>query len=190
MLRMFRICLLCIGIFGFSFVYSDPESWQVDYARSQVSFVAVQAGAEFEGHLNEWDADVRFDPSNLDESSATARFQVATIQTLDPERDETLQERDWFDGAVHPVATYQTNGFKALPDGRFEADSTLTVKGVSVPITFRFHLTGGSNERIIEGEAEVDRLAASLGVGEWADTAWIGQFVRVKVLLHAKVPVR
>jgi hypothetical protein len=34
---------------------------------------------------------------------------------------------------------------------------------------------------VLEGVAQPDRTALQVGIGEWADTTWIGQFVAVVV---------
>ena len=164
---------------------AEVTAWQIDYERSEVRFVATQAGAEFEGHWGKWDAEVRFDPEDLAASTATARFYVSSLQTLDPERDETLQDADWFNEAKHPMVVFDATSFVETPDGDYEAASMLTVKGVSVPLVFRFRVSEQEGGKVLEGDAEIDRIATSLGLGEWADTTWIGQFVRVHVVLHA-----
>ena len=181
-----RRFILIFGILAFVEAHAELPEWQIDYASSKVSFVAKQAGAEFEGHWDEWDAEVRFDPSDLANSSAVARFHASSVQTSDLERDQTLQDGEWFDGAAHPLIIYEAIAFSPSADGGFEAASTLTVKGISVPVIFRFRVSEDAGIRALKGEAEIDRLAAGLGLGEWADTKWIGQFVRVHVVLHAR----
>lgn len=154
-----------------------------------MTFSAEQAGAEFDGHWRKWNAEVRFDPENLAASHAIANFYVSSVVTFDQERDATLQDPEWFDAQSHPIATFETKRFEANAEGRFNAASELEVKGLRTALTFDFKV--GQEEdgtRVLKGEAEIDRLVAGIGTGEWMDTAWIGQFVRVEVILYAALP--
>ncbi len=185
MSKNLQITLFAIGVFGISSAIASPDLWHIDYEKSSVNFFAQQAGAEFEGRWRTWDAEIRFDPQQLDASHASARFHVESVDTRDAERDHTLRDAEWFDGEAHPIAHFETQSFSAMPDGRFKADSMLTIKALSMPLTFHFRYSQEANQVVLEGEAKIDRLAAGLGLGEWSDTSWIGQFVQVRVMLHA-----
>ena len=188
-LAMLRVAWLFIGVTGCSLVHAQSAPWDIDYAQSKVSFFAKQAGAEFEGHWDQWTAEVRFDPENLAESHAIAHFHVSSVATFDPERDATLQDPEWFAGESHPIATFEATGFELNPDGSFDASSEFRVKGLRTPLTFHFEIREERGLMVLEGETEIDRLAAGIGTGEWLDTTWIGQFVRVEVILHATIPM-
>ncbi|MCY4322782.1 MAG: YceI family protein [Gammaproteobacteria bacterium] len=190
MSRWSRLALLTICFFSVPSSWANLDTWRIDYDNSKVSFFAEQAGAEFEGYWRNWDAEVRFDPEHLEASAARAEFNIDSVHTGDSERDETLRDAEWFDGNAHPLATFEATEFSALQDGSFEADSILTVKGLAAPVSFRFQLQQKAKRIVLNGEATIDRLAAGLGLGEWADTSWIGQFVRVKVEMHAHVGER
>ena len=187
-LAMSRVAWLFIGIMGCSLVHAENVPWDIDYAQSKVSFFAKQAGAEFEGHWDRWTAEVRFDPEHLAQSHATAHFHVSSVATFDPERDATLQDPEWFDGESHPIATFEASEFELNPDGSFDASSEFTVKGLRTPLIFHFEIREEDGLTVLEGETKIDRLAAGVGTGEWMDTTWIGQFVRVEVILYATVP--
>ncbi len=187
--RILGVASLFFAIIGFSCAHAEPAPWSIDYRQSKVSFFARQAGAEFEGHWARWRAEVRFDPQHLAQSHAIANFHVASVATFDAERDATLQDPEWFDGEAHPIARFKANEFGMRPEGRFIAASELEVKGLRTPLTFEFEVREEDGFTVLEGEAEIDRLAAGIGTGEWLDTAWIGQFVRVEVILYATIPM-
>ena len=71
------VLVLVVGICGFSSAGAKLAPWIIDYEKSKVSFIAEQAGAEFKGHWDHWDAEVRFDPAVLSESYAIANFHVS-----------------------------------------------------------------------------------------------------------------
>ena len=92
----------------------------------------------------------------------------------------------WECRSVH-FLRFETRRFIKNADGSFDAASELYVKGLHTPLTFHFKVREENGLTVLEGEARIDRLAAGIGTGEWMDTAWLGQFVRVEVILYAKV---
>lgn len=164
-----------------------PSSWQIDYSKSHIRFTAEQAGADFDGEWREWCADLRFDPERLESSSFDVSVNVASVDTLDKERDETLQEPEWFDGTNHPQVFYRAREFSSASNASFAAAGEIAVKGLTTPAEFRFDVDRRGNRIVLDGAATLDRLRMRVGTGEWEDTAWIGQFVDVAVHVEATV---
>jgi len=157
---------------------AEPRAWVVDYGASRIEFVAEQAGAKFRGRFERFEADIRFDPAALEASHALVKVDVRSISTLDEERDAILEGAGWFESDAFPEATFEATTFEAV-DGGFDADGVLTVRDESVPVAFHFTLTDTG----LEGYAELDRIALGLGLGEWADSEWIGHRVRVEAVV-------
>ena len=164
-----------------------PSSWQIDYSKSYIRFTAEQAGADFDGEWREWCADLRFDPERLETSSFDVSVNVASVDTLDSERDETLQEPEWFDGENHPQVFYRAREFSSAGSASFAAAGEIDVKGLATPAEFRFDVDRDGNRVVLDGTADLDRLRMRVGTGEWEDTAWIGQYVDVTVHVEATV---
>jgi polyisoprenoid-binding protein YceI len=158
---------------------AEPRAWSIDYAASRLEFVAQQAGANFRGRFERFEADVRFDPDALDRSAALVRIDTASIATLDDERDEILRGEGWFETDTYAQATFEATQFEAR-NGGFRARGTLTIRDLTLPVVFDFEPTRSG----IRGAATLDRLAFGLGTGDWADAKWIGHAVRVEVALE------
>ncbi len=166
----------------------EPALWNIDYGKSAIRFTAEQAGAEFEGEWKEWSAELRFDPDALGSSSFSVAVTVAGVDTLDRERDETLLDPEFFDGASFPLVHYRANAFSAgAEDGVFIADGAIEVKGSATPAKLRFTVERSADKVLLRGRTTLDRLALKVGIGEWKDTAWIGQHVDVDVRVEASV---
>jgi len=161
---------------------AEPPAWQIDYGASRIAFEAEQAGAAFRGVFGRFEAEVRFDPADLAASHALVRVPTATVATEDDERDGILRGAGWFESDAFPDAVFEAASFAATPGG-FRATGTLTIRTVTVPVTFDFSLTDDG----LRGSAELDRIALGLGLGEWADATWIGHRVEVDVVL-VRVP--
>ena len=159
-------------------VAAEPAPWAIDYPASRLEFEAEQAGAEFRGAFDRFEADVRFDSNDLASSRARVRVRTTSVATEDDERDGILRGAGWFESDAFPEAIFEASTFEPTADG-FRASGTLTIRTTTVPVTFEFVLT----EAGLRGSAELDRLALGLGLGEWADPSWIGHPVRVDVVL-------
>lgn len=162
------------------------DLWSVDSATSYVRFVAEQAGAEFTGEWQQWQADMRFSADALDTSQFVVTFDTNSVSTNDDDRDGTLLDAEWFDAAQFPTITFETRTIKAEGDA-FVADAELLIKGARYPVRFNFTVTRDGTSRQLTGNANLDRLALNIGTGEWTDTEWVGQFVEVNVLVNATI---
>lgn len=167
---------------------SDLDAWNIDYDASYIKFTATQAGAGINGEWQEWHADIRFDEARLDASLFDVSIAVTAVETLDDDRDTVLQDAEWFDGQNYPEVLYQAGNINRSAAGKFEALGAMTVKGRSVPVALDFTVSEDAGRVVLDGTTELDRLALDLGLGEWSDTRWIGQFVTVSVHVEASDP--
>jgi polyisoprenoid-binding protein YceI len=178
MKRVALIVLCCVALP----IAAEPARWQVDYAASHLGFTAEQAGAQFNGEFKSFDADVRFDPNALGDSSAKVSVATSSVATANAERDGILRGTGWFESEANPNATFTAHEFVKTATG-FSAKGELEIRTVRIPITFQFTLTESGGRVELKGTAKLDRLALGLGLGDWADTKWIGKDVDVTVTL-------
>lgn len=150
----------------------------VDVEASRLEFWAEQAGLEFRGRFESFDADVRFDAAALDESSVQVTVDVGSVRTADGERDEILTGAGWFEATTFPVARFAADAFAPAGDG-FVADGELTIRDTTRPVRVEFQLADGR----LTARAILDRLDFGLGQGDWADPDWIGHEVVVEAVL-------
>jgi len=164
-----------------------PALWQLDSEHSYITFTAVQAGAEFIGEWQSFDAQIRFDPAQLDLSTAEVRIDAASVATRDSERDTTLAGSDWFDSLNFAEVTFTAGAFEQRSDGSYSTQATLGIRGKNYPVQFDFTVTNSASQRTLRGQSKLDRLALNLGTLEWTDTDWVGQFVDVDVVVTAQI---
>jgi polyisoprenoid-binding protein YceI len=163
-------------------------AWQTILGFSALEFTGTLAGGEFKGRFREFDADIVFDPADLAGSRFRVVVQTGSADTADAERDESLKGPDFFDVAKWPTATFEASRFRSTGPGRFEALGSLTLRGVTreVPVRFEFEVPKGGPHASLSGEATVRRLDFGVGQGEWRDTQWLGDEVRVRFGLVLK----
>jgi polyisoprenoid-binding protein YceI len=178
---------LLLVLLGSAAAAADVGSWQIDPGASRLTFTAEQAGASFDGRFASFDADVRFDPKHLSESRASVAIDTASVDTANGERDGILTGDGWFESKQYPHAEFVADDFAAT-DGGFVAHGKLTIRNATVPVDFSFTVQRQGHRSVLEGNADLDRFAFKLGLGDWANTDWVGRYVHVKVVLVGVTP--
>jgi polyisoprenoid-binding protein YceI len=161
---------------------AGAASFTADPGASHLDFVGVQAGAEFKGTFQKFTAAVDFSPDAL----ATAHFDVlidlGSSDTKDKDRDKTMHGADVFDVAHFPTAHYVARSFTKTAAG-YSAQGALTLHGVTkdVPINFQFAPTAAG--ATLTGTGTLKRLDFGVGQGDWKNTEWIADAVKVSFSL-------
>ena len=165
---------------------ATAPAWTVDKAASSIRFSSRFNGVAFSGVFRTWTADIRFDPANLAASSVSVSVDVASAATGDADRDQALPTGDFFDAARFPRASFVAHGFKALGGGRYRADGTLTLRGVSKPLALPFALAITGPRAHMTATLGVDRLAFGVGQNEWRKTDVIPAAVGLAIQVDAQ----
>lgn len=164
---------------------APAPAWTVDKAASRVGFTSSFSGESFSGGFRRWDADIRFDPKNLPGSSVTATIDTASAGTGDADRDKSLPDDRFFAAAKFPKATFTARQFQDLGGGRYNAVGTLTLRGVSKPLTLPFTLAITGPAAKMNASVAINRLAFGVGQGEWKAVEAIPAAVTVNIAISA-----
>jgi len=165
-----------------------PQNWVADPAKSTLAFTATQEGAEFSGRFNEFSAGILLQPSGAEFTimDIGATIRLASVDTLNSERDDYLKQEDWFDIRKWPEAAFRSDTVQQLGNGRFKATGELLLRGVSRPVQLELVMTIDDNAETgrLQGKAAINRLDFGVGQGEWASTEWIGATVNIEFDLY------
>ena len=164
---------------------SDLSQWDIDYSLSSTTFIGEQAGAEFEGTFNAWEAIILFDSSQLEQSYFEVEFDLSQVVTGNKDRDSQLQKEPFFFVEQFPTALFTTHSISALGNNAYVAESLLNIKGIETPVSFSFTIEETAEQIILSGQAELDRLEMMIGTGTWTNTKSVGQMVTVNVVVVA-----
>lgn len=166
-------------------VASDLPVWQINYENSYIHFSGDQAGAIFAGEWLSWSASLQFSSTAVANSAFDVTVNTAEVNTDDKDRDDVLSDPEWFDPRSFPEAYYRASTFSKNEDGSFSAYGQLIVKGVAAPVVLNFTVEQQGGSRTLIGHAEFLRLDLGIGVGEWEDTSWVENEVRIDVRVEA-----
>ncbi len=161
-------------------------AWTLDKAASRLTFKSSASGDAFEGSFKRWDAQINFDPKNLAGSKVAVNVDVASVATGDPTRDEMLPTPDWFDTKKFARATYTATGFQDLGGGKYQANGTLNLHGVSRPVALPFTLAITGDVAKANGSLTLNRSLFGVGSGQFKTAETVPFNVVVNVAVTAK----
>ena len=178
--------LVVAALFLMAAVPAHAKNWQIDYAHSKLGFIGDQNGEKFSGRFRKFDAHISFDPDHLDESKISVTVDTASATTGDDEWDSYLPQDSWFDVAVFPAARFVATKFHQTAKNAYEAEGSLTIKGVTRDLTLPFTLTQEGDHWRAHGHIALMRNDFSIGSGSFADPAYVKNAVEVVVDLAAR----
>ena len=146
------------------------RDWQVDPAKSSLTFKCSYQGEAFDGKFGKFTAAIAYD----DADPASAKFDVsvdlASVDTQNSDRDDALAGADFFDSKKTPPAHFVTQSFAKAADGSIEAKGTLTIRDKSRPVTLKVHFAPSGNGATLDVDTTLKRLDFGLGVSsDWND---------------------
>ena len=153
---------------------------------STLSFSGTQQGEPFKGAFGTFQSDVRFDPAALADAHLDVRIDIASADTANSERDQTMLGSDFFDSARFPKARFTTSAIREVAPGKYEADAQLSIRDKTVKLKFPFSWQGDAGSAELLAQVSLDRLAFGIGTGDWEDEGTVGRTVTVDVRLKLK----
>ena len=149
---------------------ASAREWQVDAAKSSLTFKGAYQNEAFNGKFGKFDAVIAFDEADPAQDRFDVKVAVASVATESSERDDTLKSDDFFDAAKYPQAHYVTESFAKGSDGALAAKGTLTIRNVSKPVTLKVKFAASGNGATLDVDTTLKRLDFGLGAGpDWAD---------------------
>jgi polyisoprenoid-binding protein YceI len=98
------------------------------------------------GRFNDFDGRFNYDPAKPEASSVDVTIKTASLDSNHAERDKHLRGKDFLATDKYPTATFKSSSFKALSEGKAELNGTLTLHGVSKPVTIAVTEIGGGKD--------------------------------------------
>ncbi len=186
----YRAQLLFLAL-AFGGVAFASAQFTLQPRESKLTFVGTQAGAEFEAVFERFTAEIKFDPQDLAGSRFDVKVDMASVNSKDSERDDTVKGDELFAVKQFPTAHYVTERFIAPSNNKgnnkhgnkFTATGKLTLRNVTreVPLEFTFEKKDGS--AWLKGSARLKRLDFGVGQGDWQDTEAVANEVTVNFVL-------
>lgn len=155
---------------------------KIDPSSSQVSFSVKKIGIlDVKGTLTDFNGQINFDNTDLENSSFDVCVNAATIDTGNSKRDEHLKSKDFFFVENHPDICFQSTAIQKK-NGKYLAVGNLTIlnttKAISIPFSF--------NEGVSSGAFTLNRLDYDLGSKFPAFI--VGKTIQISIHCKIKLP--
>jgi len=170
------VCALLLGVALRT--SAAPGAYAADPGQSRLQFTGIQAGAEFKAVFHKFTATIQFSPDALAAANFDVTIDLNSVDSGDKERDATMRGPDIFDVAHFPTAHYVTHGFTKTANG-FSAQGALTLHGVTQDVKVDFQFAPAPAGAKLTGGAALKRLNFGVGQGDWKNTEWIGDTVKI-----------
>jgi polyisoprenoid-binding protein YceI len=159
--------------------------WAVDYTKSRLGFTVQWSNEPFSASFKSWKANIDFDPADLAHARAAVSIDMASEASDADELDSGLRGVFGFEVSKFPTAQFLATSFTHKSGNDYVATGTLTIRGVTKPVTLPFTLTISGKTAHMIGTTQVMRLDFGVGEGEWAGDKPVSHAVMVTVDLTA-----
>ncbi|MCE0723850.1 MULTISPECIES: YceI family protein [Legionella] len=136
-----RWLLLLLAAITFSApMYAAPETYTLDKSHTYVLWSADHLG--FTTQYGKWYAtgQLILDKDNPSQSKVNVTIDVKDMVTGIPELDKHLKSNLFFDAEHYPTATFVSTKVTPQGDNKATVEGTLTLRGVSKPVTLQVTL--------------------------------------------------
>lgn len=205
-LKQITTILLAVAFIGIGTAFTTEitdenlrsTEWEIDRAHSAITFTVNHFFTPVDGTFDDYDADIVFDPENLDASRLNVTIPVESINTKNDRRDGHLQSDDFFNAEEWPNIRFVSNTIEQTGDNQFVAKGELTIRDVTRDFELPFELLGVMDHPMqddtrvagISADAELMRTDFGVGVGDWAATAVVGDKVDITLNLELNAPIQ
>ena len=155
------------------------SDWNVQEGEIQIT--VTQLGSPVKGTFADWTAAISFDPAATDVMGSVTTTIAITSLTLGSVTNQAMGA-DFFDADSFPTAEFQADINRNGPE--YVADGTLTIKGITIPVSLPFTLDIVDNAATMSGQLSLDRREFSIGQS-MGDETNLGFAVDVAVNLTA-----
>ena len=134
--------ILVLSLFGAASVQqlAATENYKFDQKNSTIGFRVRQFLGGANGKFKQFSGNVTLDREHPEQSSVTAKIQVASIDTEIKKRDDHLRSEEFFNVAKYPEMTFKSKSAKQTGPQTGDILGDLTLHGVTKPVTLHVKL--------------------------------------------------
>src|SRR5205085_3667330 len=136
-----------------------------------------QMNVPVEARFKSFSAQLDYDPAHPETAKAQVAVDTASMDLGDPEYNQEVSKKDWFNAAQFPKATFVSTSIKPAGAGKLTVTGKLTIKGKSSDVSFPLTVKADGKNQVFDGAVPIKRLAYNIGEGEWKDTSMVADDV-------------
>lgn len=140
-MRKATIITALVLVLGFG-AAAAQDLYTIDPNHSNVAFKVRHLVSKVGGEFTDFEGTITADFNNLDVSGVQFSIQAASLDTRNEDRDGHLRSADFFDVEKFPEITFTSTKVTKIDNDSFAVAGTLTMHGVSKPITLTVDYLG------------------------------------------------
>ncbi len=140
-MRKTTIITALVLVLGFGAAVAQ-DIYTIDPNHSNVAFKVRHLVSKVGGEFTDFEGTITADFSNLDVSGVQFSIRAASLDTRNEDRDGHLRSADFFDVEKFPQITFTSTKVTKIENDSFAVAGTLTMHGVSKPITLTVDYLG------------------------------------------------
>lgn len=134
---------------------------------SSISFVIQNMGMNVDGHFSDFRMKASFDENDLSSSYFSGTAMIKSIDTGVNARNNSLQEKKYFDSAAYPEITLTSDKITKVSGSKYEFSGKLGIKGKTKSIKFPITVEKTTKGIVAKGKFEINRLDYEIGKSSW-----------------------
>ncbi|NML61409.1 YceI family protein [Massilia sp. RP-1-19] len=153
---------------------------KTDTAKSAITATFKQMNVPVEAKFRKFSAQLDYDPAKPEAARASVDIDTASLDLGDPDMNNEVAKKDWFNSAQFPKASFVSSSIKPAGPGKLTVTGKLTIKGKSANVSFPLTVRLDAGKQLFEGALPIGRLAYNIGDGEWKDTSMVADEVVIR----------
>lgn len=106
--------------------------WALDRSHAHVMFRVSHLGfSDVHGQFREFEAEIDFDPEDVEAAQVSFRIRADSVETFWPARDRHVRSADFLDAEAHPEITFVSREVRLTSAETAEIVGDLTLRGVT-----------------------------------------------------------
>lgn len=149
-------------------------TYKVEPYHTQVTFTLSHFGlSEFSGFFSGASGALKLDPSNPAKDQLDVTIPVDSVLTTVPKLTGELKDAKWFDAAKYPAAEFKSTKVTLAGPSSAIISGTLTLHGVTKPITLKAHLVGAGVNPIDKAYTVGFAASGTIKRGQFGVSAYV-----------------
>ncbi|MEX2523638.1 MAG: YceI family protein [Gammaproteobacteria bacterium] len=145
--------------------------------------VGQPQGPPITGEFTRFDGYLCLDPAKTLFTQLRLTVNLDSVDTGLPELDEALRGPMFFDTTRWPEAVFESHSLeKTDNDHNYKVKGEFTLRDVTrtIQVPFKFMPDQGNKSAHLKGSWRIDRLDYGVGQGQWGDTRWADDEVKLE----------
>lgn len=173
---------------------ANTKTWVIDPMHSEVLFkIKHLVISTVTGSFRKFEGQAVTQGENFNDAKVSFVIDVKSVDTNQPQRDEHLQNGDFFSADLYPQITFESTSFKNAGGSDYKMTGNLTLKGVTKPVELNVEYGGSENNGYgvikhgFEVTGTINRKEFGMSWNKLTDTGGLGLGEDVKLIANIQV---